>query len=377
MITLGVVYGLGILSLGIVSLTLSSVVTNLSTHKNETSGLRTLTTADAGAREGVYRMVAFGSEAPTGLALNSDGVTNATVSVVDSGWITKTVTGMAENMLTRRTVSYTVIPHPGSGAFSHALYSQNELSVSGNSDITGDVYAGGDMSVNNAAATIDGNVYTSGEATIHTNASVDATVEHVHILTPPTIDVSPYHDIATDPIHGFIVANASDLTLAETATYDGIYFSDASLAEIYIDGETRSDKIVYVDDTANTLQLTKNNTDFSGILIVLGDLEINGGDFSILTDMSNPLAVYVGGDLSLKGNVDISGLVYVAGDMSSAAGGGTPYIYGSLVLAGSSGTVQSLGNVTVEYNPALSSNWANIAGVDVSGPPIISTWQEI
>lgn len=376
-ITLGVVYGLGILSLGIVSLVLSSVVTNLSTHKNESSGLRTLTTADAGAREGVYRLVAFGAESAVGLALNADGVLNTTVSVVDSDWITKEVTGTAENSLTRRSVSYTVIPHPKSGAFSHALYSQNELSVGGNSSITGDVYAGGDMSVNNAAVTIDGHVFTSGEVSIHNNADVNESVEHVHVLTPPLIDKNEYYTIATDITNGFSVLNASDLLLAETSTYDGIYFADASLARTYLDNKTRSNKVVYVDDTSNTLQLTKNNTDFSGVLVVVGNLEINGGEFSSHENSSNPLAVYVGGDLTLKGNTDIHGLVYVGGEMSSATGGGTPYIYGSLILAGSSGNVQSLGNINIEYNPALKTDWANIAGVDVSGPPIISVWSEI
>jgi predicted acyltransferase (DUF342 family) len=365
------VYGLGILSLALMSTVLTSVLTNLSTHKNSLSGLYTLVTADSGAREGVQQLI-LGTEPVSGTILNPIGVTNTSVSVLDALWVGTEVIATAENNLTQRKVSYTVITQPGAGAFAHAIYAQHDVEVGGNACVTGDIYAGNNLDVTNAAVVVAGEVYSSGETTIHENATVGQSTANVVVLSPPTVDLSQYY---TDSRTGIIATSTDSVSYADSVSHDAIYFPNASWAEDYLHKETRTNKLVYVEDSGTTIQLG-NQTNFTGTLIVLGDLKITAGTYATSTNPveNNPLVIYVGGNLELTGG-NIHGVVYVLGETTVSHG--NPTITGSLIGASPSSTIGVNGNLIVVYNASLAESWENIEGIDVSGSPIFMGWTEI
>jgi formylmethanofuran dehydrogenase subunit C len=84
------------------------------------------------------------------------------------------------------------------------------------------------------------------------------------------------------------------------------------------------------------------------IVIVDGDLELNGGDIGT---EDQPVILIVDGSLDVKGSPIINGIVFVRGEMLHSAG--TPEFNGSLIV---SDDFSSVGNLTVTYNSEVNDN---------------------
>ena len=151
------------------------------------------------------------------------------------------------------------------------------------------------------------------------------------------------------------------------------YFENAGNAKNYIEGSPASNVVVYVENS-NRMLVGKNNTNFTGSLWVTGDLKITGGTY---TAPEGFLAIMVEGDLEIAGNATINGIVYVKGTTEIGAGGAT--INGSLISIGS---VNILGNLTVNYEPNILNIWQQLVGLeendlyDTNFQPQISNWNE-
>jgi hypothetical protein len=349
-ITLGVVFGLGLLSMTLAGIALNAVTNTVGAHRNEVAGLRTFVTADAAAREGVHRFLHtdnFTGDADwASLAGGNDmnAVLGSAITVDYSTWPNIRVRGNAENALAGREAGITVTLSDLEAGFDHAIYSQFDLEMGGNATVNGSVYANGDIDFDGTSAQVNGNVYAAGEIdTSHDNiGETFITVKNTKIIHAPEIISAPYSIQAT-----------ADLTL----------YTNPVLAQNAHKGVTTNNKVIYVAGASNSTKLENANTKISGTVFVEGDLSLKGVTITPGNDAdhSDPLVVYVGGDLHLAGNTTIHGLVYVEGETTFAGGNNT--ITGSLMSANGVSQMDVTGNITVHYDPALMAKWKTIGGL--------------
>jgi hypothetical protein len=353
-ITLGMVYGLGLLSLGVASLALSSVVTNLSTHKNEMSGVRTFVTADSAAREGTYRLITQPGFTGSADGVDLNSVLGSSIALDSSVWPYIDVVGGADNALTKRGAMYRVQPSALSLAFDHAIYSQQNLDISGAAKVYGNIYAHNTIEINNSAAQVHGGVRAGDDIDLHKNSNVYGAVSSSSVhLNPPIISSAPYE---TNML-GCYKATTDDLDEIVWSACERVHLEVANGETLVISGLKDKGK--------------GKNVEFSGTLLIEGNVKITGGVFSC--NNLCPMAIYVLGDLELTGG-DITGIVYVTG--KTTVGTGNPEITGSLISIGGVGGISVLGNLTVTYDPILMNDWEDIGGLDLSGgtDPTVVNW---
>ena len=368
-ITLGLVFGLGLLSLTLASIALSSVTNTIGSHRNELSGLRTFVTADSAAREGVYRYLQESNYSGDvdWVDLAGGGEINAvlasSISIDKSNWPNILVRGSAENSLTGREVGYTVRPSDLELAFDHAIYSQFDLEIGGNATVNGSIYANGDIDFTGGSAEVNGDAFAVGDIDQSHDNIDDEThliVRGTETLAPPTIDSAVYYS---------------------QAVADGTWYNAPVLAETAHNGVTTNNVVVYVEGASHDTHLVNSNTKISGTVFVEGDLSLKSITITPGDDIQHddPLVVYVGGNLHLGGNTSIYGLVYVMGATTFSGGNNT--ITGSLISANSVSQVDVTGNITVNYDPVLMSEWRDIEGLSfatgIDDVTSITDWTEL
>lgn len=353
-VIVGFVFGVGLFALGLSMLIISSTTSALIKNRNTLSGIQTFFAADSALHEGAYQMIK-GSASYAGGTFETLNQTNSNMIVVtDIGWPNLRLDGTASSLLTGRTSSYRISLFPSSAVFDHAIYSQDDINISGNTYINGNIFADGDIDVSNAAATIDGDAYSVGTTTLQKEDNVTGdSVTDASAVAPPTIDLAIYHN---------------------NASTTGTIFTDASTAKAYIESGSALNKVIYIENASgDALKITTGV--FTGTLIVEGDLEITGGTISTSTDPTNtdPLVIYVGGDIKITGNPIISGIIFVNGN--TTIGNGTGVINGSLISAGPINSVDVTGNININYVPL---GWLNISGLDTASgdPPRVISWME-
>lgn len=366
-ITLGIVFGLGMLGLSIAATTIMLSTNAIANNSNAASGIRSLVTTDAAVREGFYRAlktysyttktIDFTSTDMSSTAIaNTNGMNAATVNVTEISWPIYEIQSASTNNKTTRQIVATLDVFPSAFAFDQAVYTHGALEISGNTQISGSVYATDGIDFTGGAAEVDGNAYSP--ATINTldddNVQGDIVTNHPQI-NPPTIDLTPYQN---------------------QAITDGTYYASGfgPNAEIAIKNQTNHNKIFYVADNVSIT----GGADFTGMLIVEGNLSLSQGAFSVgdTAPYDEPLVVYVMGDLTLSGNVEINGIVCVEG--ITTFGAGTPKINGSLISMDDNNTLTVNGNINITYDPAYGTAWQDITGLDTNSgsSPVVKDWHE-
>lgn len=357
-VSLGLIFGLGILGLGIATTSLIFSTNSITSQTMSASGIRTLVTSDSATREGIYRVIESVSGQTVSFTNGNIPLLNNTdhASVLVSGtWPILTVASSANNNRITRNIITEINLFPSAFAFDQAVYTHGELNLSGNVTIAGNVYATNGIDIQGAAAKIIGDAYSPHSVNPFNNNSISGDVNDNHIqIDPPIIDTTTYYS---------------------TAVANGTYFSstDSMNAVNNIKNNTVTGTY-FIDDSIN---ITGNNTDFSGTIIVTGDLTLNGGTFKTNTSNTNPLVLYVDGNLLLTGGVEISGIIFVAGE--TTLGNGTPKVNGSLISANNLNKATGGGNVLITYNSTYANAWQDIIGLDTESgtAPIVKNWHEI
>lgn len=354
-ITLGLVFGLGMLALGIAATTLTFSTNAVVNNSITSSGIRSLVTADSASREGVYRIMK--DYAPdkivtftnTTLPLLNNTAT-AEVAITGSWPIYEVRSASTNDRVTRKIVS-TLDLFPSAFAFDQAVYTHGQLNFNGNVTINGDVYATNGIDLS-GSANISEDAYTPSTINTSGSANVDGdSVSNYDEILPPAIETTPYFTEAT--INGTYYGPGTGATasnIIKNANTTGTY---------------------YIDDMVD---INGNSTDFTGTLLATGNVSLTGGDYT--ADGTNPLVLYVGGDLSLAGNVTINGIVYVQGQ--TTFGVGTPEINGALISVSGANSAGGGGNVTVTYDPVYAEAWQDITGLDTESgsEPKVDDWRE-
>lgn len=357
MITVAMIFGVGIFSIGIAFLVSNAVISNMINNRNSLLSTHTFYASESALREGAYQIINASTTYTGGSFPLINSVLSNAVTVQFDAYPELTVSASADNGITTRNSVVKMTLFPAAAAFDHAIYSLSSLEIGGNTDIEGNVFANGDINFNGVSAEIDGDAYASGDVDTSsgnvTGDSVSTVGSGSQLIIDPTVYIA-------------------------TSTLDGTYFANETLAENYLNGETRVDEIIYVAGVGNDTHITSNNTYLYGALIVEGDLTLKNAEIhrGSTYPYDDPLVIYVGGDLHLTGNAEIEGIVYVKGGTSFSGGSNT--IRGSLISLNTVDTLSVTGNVTIEYDPTLAGDWEDISGIDTTTgePPKIMSWGE-
>lgn len=353
-ISLVTVFAVGLFALG-TSLTLATgALGELAKNRDTNSGDQSLYSAEANTREGAYQF----QNDPTyagGASLLLNDTTTSSITATSLGWPYAKVKGEAENPLTNRKVSHVITVYPEGLAFDHAVYAQDSLVFKGNLTVaSGSVFANTGIDFDGASAEILGNAYSGGEIDEHDEDSVGGeTVAAVAYIPAPQIDLEPYRDAA-----------------AATTPSSTLFFSSSD-AKNYLNGQTR-DAVVFVDATTKTT-ISSSDTNLTGSLVTMGDLDLLGGTYQVWPDY---VAIIVEGDLKIAGGTTIYGIVYVKG--STSFGGGNNTITGSLISAGGASVTDLTGNATIYYDPDIATSFQNLEGLNTTSTttPRILLWEE-
>ena len=361
-ITLIFLLVVGFFALGLAMTSGTKTILELKKNINTISADQSFYTAEAAVSEGIYQYI-NDDEYSGGNFQLINNVLNSSTSVTDVGWPYVEVKGVAENNLTHREVVYTLNVFPEGLAFINAIFSEGNLSLSGNFNVScenpsGDPCDGNVFSNNNiilsGSSEIEGDTLAVGQINQtgdHVNGEEISGVEY----TPyPTLDLQPYEDEAN--------ANST-------------FYDDADLAETVIDGNSITG-VVFIHDEDDSISLNEAATNLTGSLVVKNNnLRLNGGTYSATGDYENYAAIVVdGGNLEIMGNVEINGIIYVTGN--ATVGAGTVTIRGSLISTG--GVVDGVGNVNVIFDPEIASNWQYLTGLvkTTTSTPQIIGWEE-
>ena len=345
----GIILGIGMFSLGIAMLVVSTTTSALVKNKNSNSGNQSFFTAESAVREGVYQTLKS-SLAYTGgtQAMLNNSISDSDIQIVDLGWPKVQVLGSSHSRLTEREISYVLNIFPAGAVFDHAIYAQNTLKLSGNANITGgSIFANGDIYLQNTLALVE-DIYSGSSIDDNSGQNTVAMYENVTKLNPPEVNLLYYFNNADK-----IIGNVSD-------------FND------YFDSEestTIEDKIVYI---YNISEIEITDVDFSGTLIVVGDLSISHSIFSQSDLLDDPLVIYVTGALSLGANAEITGIIYTDGLL--VGNNGNPKVTGSIVVTGDTSNVELTSTIDINY---VQNSWENITlDANTSGTPTVTDWSE-
>lgn len=160
--------------------------------------------------------------------------------------------------------------------FDHALFSDADLTLSGNFNVEGDVHANGKATLKGNPS-VDGDVTAVGSINVKGNPDVSGDVTGgVAQVEMPTVDLEYYHSIATD-IYS-----------------DGHTFS----------GNTSLSGVVYVEGDAHI----NGNFSGTGVIVVEEDVHINGN--ATVEAEGDEFAIVSCGTVRVNGNCTIEGWVY-------------------------------------------------------------------
>ena len=345
-ITLIAILAVGIFAFGSALTVAGGTLADVAKNRNTISGDQVFYSGEAAVSEGAYQF----QNDPLYAGGTADLLNNTDTGVIEVAplsWPYWKAKGRAANATTQRTVTRVITIFPEGQAFDYAVFANNDLAISGNTEVNGNVFANGAIDLD-GSSDINGSAF-SAETIDGESRVASMTVEGLDVIPPPDIDPTPYRDAAVT---------------------GGTYYAASADAEDYLKNETRT-AIVFVEDAGTT---NIQNTNLTGSLYVVGNLKItSGGTF---TADGNYAAIVVEGNLSIAGGATINGIVYVKG--STTFGAGTNTINGSLISAGGVTSADLTGRTEINFDPDLATLWPNLAGLDTTStaPPEIIEWGE-
>ena len=352
----GIILGIGMFSLGIAMLVVLTTTSALIKNKNLNSGNQSFFTAESAVREGVYQTINshLAYAGGTQVMLNNS-TSDSDIQVFDLGWQEVQVLGTSHSRLTEREISYILNIFPAGAVFDHAVYAQNILKLSGSADIiNGSIFANSDIIINSELGfEEDMDMYIGSTMSDDTHIGDITLHENVTKLDPPEVNLTHYYEIAEEK---------------------GTLFSDITLFNNYLSGggdtpDTITDEIIYIYGVS---EIDITDVDFSGTLIVVGNLSISHSTFSQSDLLDDPLVIYVTGSLSLGAKVVIEGIIYTEDfDFENSA---SPIVKGSIIVAGADSNLALTSNITIIYEEydLAQMNFVETTG----GTPTITNWSE-
>jgi len=351
---LGIVFGLGMLGIGIAASTLLFATNSVTDNAIAGSGVRSLITADSASREGIYRVLKdYADDDVVTFTGTSIPLLNGTASAdvtVSGTWPIYEIKSTSNNPRTTRVVVATLDLFPSAFAFDQAVYTNGSLELTGSGQVNGDVYATEGIDFSSGGSNVDGNAYSPNGIDEHNDSSVAGEdIDNYGTVLPPDIDTTPYFT---------------------EATTNGDYYADGTTAGNVLKN-ANSAGTFYIDDS---VEIEGATTNLDGTLVVDGDLTLKGGTYT--ADSSNPLVIYVTGNLTLSGGVEVNGIIFVEGETS--VGTGNAEITGSLISVNSGNSMTVTGSFDVTYDPTYAEDWQDIVGIDTESgtDPSISDWHE-
>ena len=359
--SLMVILGIGLFVLAITLTLTGQIVVEIIKNRNPVSGDQSFFTAEAAVREGVYRYLSTTTYSGDFDVYPSD-INNSThtISVDNTDLHYAYIAANASNNLTNRIVRYKLEKIPGSMTFSYAIFSDSDITLGGNVDIScvdglivtcggfnsrASIFSNDTMTLNGMAINIDGGAYSGGDMTMnppHNPNIINGTDDSMSKISYPEIDLQPYRNEAIASSTWFLTSAGANTYLASHGT-----------------------GTVFVEQDAGTTAIQHKNLD--GTLVTRNNLNLSHGTYGT-TDFSRA-AIIVEGNLNIGANTTINGIVYVRG-VTRFFGNGV--INGALISLG--GAIRSGGTVRVNYNPDISQEFQNMIGLDKT--PKIIGWQQ-
>jgi len=240
-------------------------------------------------------------------------------------------------------------------AFDYALYSNLATSLSGNTNIEGDMYVNGNTSFSGNASVTDGYLYHPTGTTISGHGTYTDGGEPNPKPNFPVIDTSSYDSLITTAqsvpegdvsysnqttdLNGATIYVNGDVTISGNTTFNGPGTIVAS-GKIDLSGNTYSSSTVKFI-SQEEIKLTGNTYTNRALyysatsLSASGNTRVTVGGF--ITE----------GTLSLSGNLNISGIVY---SMAGTSMSGNATVRGALVTNSVTGLS---GNSKITYDPSV------------------------
>ena len=160
--------------------------------------------------------------------------------------------------------------------FDHAVFSNADMTMSGNFDITGDAHANGNITLKGSPS-VDGDVSAMGKVKKQGSPNITGTItENQPRISMPAIDLAYYQAKATTILNG-------NQSFTGTTDLDGITFVDG---DVTINGSFRG----------------------QGVIVVTGSVRMNGN--ATLTQASDAFAIVAAGGVRINGNCRIEGWIY-------------------------------------------------------------------
>lgn len=355
----GVISLLAIFGIGVFALSASLAVAvgsaaGLAQNRNVVSGDQSFYTAEAGTFEGALQYRHATSSYTGGSPELLNNTSEGSISVTSLNWPYVHVNSYATGQTVRRSVSHVITVFPEGFAFDYAVYAQNNLIMGGNLEINGGVFANDGIEFNGNSAEINGNAYSP--LNINENqpgANINGEIfEGVDPIPPPELLIDPY----------LAYANASST-----------YFATTSSAQSYVNGNMLDHVVVVIADDGVKASIGNSNTHATGTIVKTGNMDLKGGSYIAFDNFA---AIVVYGDLKISGGTYIKGIVYVTGETSFGAGNNV--IDGSLISAGGASVTDLTGNATINFDPVVTANWQNLAGLDTTSneEPEVILWEE-
>ena len=310
---------------------------------------RALNLAEAGLDYAAWRVY---NENPTSLPVTfsrtdlEEGTFSAAVDVYrdDTGAVVPNSlqvlsTGTSQGFVSqvKAVGQYLVTTGENNGIFDNALFSDSDMTIGGNAQITGTIHSNGNMLVK-GSSTITGDASAAGWLTEQGTHVTGSKTAYAPKQAMPTVDISYYRAKATvvyDSDHGFSGATV----------LDGIIFVDG---DVTISGQV----------------------DGQGVIVATGEIHVNGN--TTLADADAEFALVSTSRVRLNGNTRVEGAIYAHNVVVPAAveGLGTADVLGCVVAD----VITSLGNLTVTYKqPTVELPGANEAPTQLD----VVSWRRV
>ncbi len=241
-----------------------------------------------------------------------------------------------------------------SPVFGHALFSDHNMTLTGNLTIDGQPDQGG------GGVHANGNVSIVGNPTVIGNVSATGTVSPVGNVHISEGEVRPFSEyIAMPEIEADWYRDHASESYTGSATFNG-NLCDAGTVEI--------PKIIFVDGTCKI----NGNITGVGTIVCTGDVTINGN--ALYSSPSSLMAVISLGKVKINGNCHVNGLIYAhnVDNTATILVNGNSSILGAVV----GDTLTGNGNMNVTFDPNLR-NLRPLPGFDGARQVDILSWERI
>ena len=208
---------------------------------------------------------------------------------------------------------YLVTTGENNGIFDNALFSDSDMTIGGNADVTGTIHSNGNMLVK-GSSTITGDASAAGWLTEQGTHITGSKTAYAPKQSMPTVDITYYR-----------------------AKADVVYDSGQTFSGAVLDG------IVFVDGDVHI----SGQVDGKGVIVATGEIYVTGNTW--LADGDAEFALVSTSRVRLNGGARVEGAIYAHNVVVPAAveGLGTADVLGCVIAD----VITSLGNLHVEYKP--------------------------